>query len=286
MDESPVKQHRVMLRQVQEHLLAAHLLLGSLLESAGMVDVVHHPASPLPDLNYVTPRRSTAWVPGSYVERGLQRLRELGRAPVFQYLEGLLPAQFAETLATTGLRPAPSRQVVAYHTGGVGGEPARRSSASLPDGVRIRPAQAARAARLWQHACGVWTVQLPEAIPAMGDGSASTVSLVATHNRQPAGLARLDVRPEIGTAWLVALATNEQTVGGLAKSLIGASLRSAVRRGCRLIFSFAETPEAHALLEASGLTPVARLARFALPAADHEVNADDDCVAQSVYTVN
>src|SRR5690606_29980295 len=72
MDESPVKQHRVMLRQVQEHLLAAHLLLGSLLESAGMVDVVHHPASPLPDLNYVTPRRSTAWVPGSYVERGLQ----------------------------------------------------------------------------------------------------------------------------------------------------------------------------------------------------------------------
>src|SRR5690606_38599086 len=53
MDESPVKQHRVMLRQVQEHLLAAHLLLGSLLESAGMVDVVHHPASPLPDLNYV-----------------------------------------------------------------------------------------------------------------------------------------------------------------------------------------------------------------------------------------
>src|SRR5829696_21106 len=105
MDESAVKESRRILRLIQDHILQAHSLLGVEQESAGMVDVLHHPTNRNGDLNYVTPRRNTAWVSGGYVEKGLERLRQLGRTERVQYVEGLFPPLFAKTLRELGLEP-------------------------------------------------------------------------------------------------------------------------------------------------------------------------------------
>src|SRR5688500_16804452 len=115
MDDSAVKESRVLLRQVQEHLLQAHLALGAHLESAGMVDVMYTLSTTLGELNYVMPRRNTAWVSGGYVEMGLKRLRALQRAPRFHFIEGLFPAQFGETLGKIGLEARFSIPLMVYH---------------------------------------------------------------------------------------------------------------------------------------------------------------------------
>ncbi len=77
MSDAEVKESRVIMRQVQEHLLQAHLRLGSQEEALGFVDVIYHPTNPVGYLNYITPRRNTAWISGKYIENGLDRLREL-----------------------------------------------------------------------------------------------------------------------------------------------------------------------------------------------------------------
>src|SRR5690606_21093433 len=103
MEDSAVRESRQMLRQVHEHLLQAHTDLGAFRETISVVDVIHHPINPLPDFNYVTPRRNTAWVSGQYVKQGLDRLKQLGRTARVQYLEGLFPPLFAKTLLELGL---------------------------------------------------------------------------------------------------------------------------------------------------------------------------------------
>ena len=102
-EHQDIKATRLLLRQIQADVSAAHEALGALRESAGMVDVVYHPQHDTPELNYVTPRRGTAWVSGAFVAQGLERLQALGRAPRVCYLDGLIPPPFDATLAGLGL---------------------------------------------------------------------------------------------------------------------------------------------------------------------------------------
>src|SRR5690606_25923388 len=101
---SSVKETRVMLRRVQDHLHAAQHAFGVERETLNLVEVIHHPTSTLPDLNYVTPRQKTAWVSGQFVAKGLARLRELERVPRVQYIDGLFLPIFAQSLAELGLK--------------------------------------------------------------------------------------------------------------------------------------------------------------------------------------
>ena len=59
-DDSAIKETRLILRRIQDHLFQAHAAFGAEHQTVGLVDVLHHPTSRLPDLNYVTPRRNTA----------------------------------------------------------------------------------------------------------------------------------------------------------------------------------------------------------------------------------
>ncbi|NJO54968.1 MAG: hypothetical protein HC829_09190 [Bacteroidales bacterium] len=103
MDEAAVRESRKILRRVQEHLHHAHAGLGARQETVGLVDVLYHPTSTLSSLNYVTPRRSTAWVPSEMINQGLEHLRKLERTPRVQYIEGLFPPLFSKTLFDLGL---------------------------------------------------------------------------------------------------------------------------------------------------------------------------------------
>lgn len=102
-DDAKVRATRKVLRQVQTHMLQTHRNLGAQVEEAGLVDVLYHPTSTLPHLNYVSPRQNTAWIPGPAIETGLQRLRAHERKPRVCLVEGLFPPLFAKSLRDRGL---------------------------------------------------------------------------------------------------------------------------------------------------------------------------------------
>lgn len=280
MDEASVRQLRVLLRQVQEHRLAAHRAFGCVQQSAGMVDLVHHPASALPDLNYVLPRRNTAWVPVAYVEQGLRRLRELNRAPVFQYLDVLFPAEFAGALLKAGLRDEPPLPVMAYTVDGLGGVRPPRPATLLPDGACVRAGRHGRGIRLWRQAGARQIVAYGGLVDLTPGADAQAIDLTATFQRRAVGFARLDTRTDTG--WLAALVVAGDAPDEMASALVAAALRSALRRGCRLIFAHPETPEGEMLLQTAGFIAVSWLRRFTLPVSESEMKADDDFLAQSV----
>src|SRR5215212_10671418 len=75
------RESKHILRQIQDHLGEMHVKLGALRESVGMVEVFHHPSTNTPTLNYITPRKNTAWVSSSYLQQGLIYLAQQGRLP-------------------------------------------------------------------------------------------------------------------------------------------------------------------------------------------------------------
>ncbi|MCA9906291.1 MAG: hypothetical protein KC547_20690, partial [Anaerolineae bacterium] len=105
MDEprEQVKAQRAALRRVEHDRFETVSARGTRHETLNLVIVVYHPSDDAPDLNYVAPRRGTAWVSASALQEGLLRLQALGRTPRFAYLEGLLPPFFRQTLVESGL---------------------------------------------------------------------------------------------------------------------------------------------------------------------------------------
>lgn len=103
MNRSKIKSHKERLRQIEDHLRHAHDTMGVERDAIGFVEVVHHPTYMLPALNYVTPRRKTALVPGKHVEDGISSLREHRRSARMLYVEELFPPFFGQSLQKIGL---------------------------------------------------------------------------------------------------------------------------------------------------------------------------------------
>jgi hypothetical protein len=104
-EAAQVREIRHLLRQVDACLRVRRELHGAQHESVGLCDVYWHPENRHPALNLVVPRRNTAYVPIGDVQRGVQRLRELGRPARLQYIEGLFPPQYRDQIQSAGLRP-------------------------------------------------------------------------------------------------------------------------------------------------------------------------------------
>lgn len=79
MNRDETRAARTVLRRIESHLRQSHLEMGAEEEGISFVDVIHHPSSALPTLNYVTPRKKTAWVSGQHLQQGIDNLREKGR---------------------------------------------------------------------------------------------------------------------------------------------------------------------------------------------------------------
>ncbi|MBN8591735.1 MAG: hypothetical protein J0M33_08240 [Anaerolineae bacterium] len=103
-EAAQVREIRQLLRQVDACLRVRRELRGAQHESVGLSDVYWHPDNLHPALNVVVPRRNTAYVPIGDVQRGLHRLRELGRPARLQYIEGLFPPQYRDQIQSVGLR--------------------------------------------------------------------------------------------------------------------------------------------------------------------------------------
>lgn len=279
MDESAVKESRVMLRQIQDHLLAVHALAGATQESAGMVDVLYHPTNPLPQLNYVLPRKNTAWVPTGTIEQGLLRLVDLKRQPGFQYIEGLFPPQFGETLRKIELEPESVRPVFAFRPGGSGGVSSPRPAVRPGADQRIRRVDAARGARLWAQAQGNgWLALLPNALPV--PDAAQAYDLVAYQAHAPAAILRIEVQPHTGTAHFAAL--SQRAGSDVTLALLAAGVRSALRHGGKLVFALPERSAFAEVLADLHFVELGRLLRYAPARAASELEHSHGHLAQPV----
>jgi hypothetical protein len=273
MDESSaVKETRVVLRRIQDHLLHAHKTFGVEHESAGFVDVIHHPTNKLADLNYVTPRRNTAWVSGSYVQQGLDRLSALDRVGRVQYIEGLYPPQFAKTLRDLGLHSENESSLMAFSLSGFAGTTPSLPKPTTPRGVRLELAGDQRATEMWLYVHKNANYDLmtlgvePLAVSREPDTQrlGHDIDLLLHKNDFPVGVVRLGVQSATQSAHIVALALQrEARTPALTRLLMLAGMRAALARGCTMIFAPGENDADRALNRELGFVDVGSMVCYA-----------------------
>lgn len=243
------KEAKVIMRQVQDHLFHVHTNLGALKETVGMVDVFHHPTNPLPNLNYVTPRRSVAWVSASMVKQGLDHLKKFDRPARVHYIEGLLPPLFAKTLRDLNLHVERETPIMVYKPDGVNGQvPPVPSGPELPDGVTIEAVNDQRGIEAWWYVwrnayfdvltLGVEPLFVGRDMAALQLGQ--QVDFLLNRYGFPTGVVRISVQGE--TAHVVCLALlKEARTPDLVRVLQTVALKGALDRKAKLIFAPGET---------------------------------------------
>jgi hypothetical protein len=225
MDEAGVKAARRLLRIVNDHVRLLYQDRGARIEALDLVDVIVHPADPTPELNIVTPRRSTAWVAAGYIQPGLARLRELGRPPRVQYITGLYPPQFAVVLRDLGLQVEHEMPLMIWHAptepSPVAAQPDApkpiqiQTAQDVPPPIWVEMVQSDYLRRLWRDTWRACYTSLYLLGDVTEDESTQTheidhapptvIDYVAAVGTQPVGAARLIMRLEIGSAQIAAL---------------------------------------------------------------------------------
>jgi hypothetical protein len=204
-----------------------------------MVDMFMHPQRPVALLNYVTPRRGTAWVSEEMVRQGLDRLAEQERVPRVQYIEGLFPPQFGKSLRKLGLELDHQTPILMVQT------------ANSPAVVPALPPEVTLSTLTDEQGCAAWQriSQNADADILTLGGEALLISPETASLRQGQqcdyalykqgtllGLARLSVRGESAHLAALALAVGSRTPP-LALSLQLAALRGARERGAKVLFA-------------------------------------------------
>jgi hypothetical protein len=292
MEESAERESRRVLRQVQEHLYTAHENLGALREELGLVDVLHHPSNTLPDLNYITPRRKTAWVSGKDVQRGIDYMNQIERTPRIQYIEGLFPPLFARTLIDLGLEAEKETPLMIYMPQGFNGtKPPSPTLPNMPEGIVVERVQDQRGVEMWWYVwrnahydvltLGVEPLIVGRDVAALRMGQ--QLDIVLHRYNFPVGVARMSVQKE--TAHLLALALmREVRTPELTRLLQIAAMAAAVERGCELIFAPGESETDRRLCRELGFVDLGSIVCYAAKTGHVAEERDASVVAQPILT--
>jgi hypothetical protein len=287
------RETKQILRQVQEHLFHAHLSLGAVQDSVGMVEVLHHPTNPLGMLNYVTPRRNTAWVSRGMIQPGLERLRKLERTPRVQYVEGLYPPMFAKELRTLDLKVEREVPMMVYRPTGINGTiPPAATLPEAPDGVTIQPATDQRSIELWWYVwrnahydvltLGVEPLFVGRDMAALKSGQ--QIDILAYRQGFPVGVARVSIHDK--TAHILALALmKEARTPQMTKLLQAAAMKAAVERNCALIFAPGETDEDRKLCREMGFVDFGSIVCYAAESDTAREESNDSFLDQPVLAL-
>ena len=245
MQRAAIKESRQILRQIKDHLYQTHQNLGGTTESIDLVDVCYHPTNALASLNYITPRRNTAWVAGAAVQKGVQHLRAMKRTPRVQYIKGLYPPHFATTLLDMGLRQEQEFPLMIYVKNGFSDQKSPLVEVgNLPEGIRLECVTDQRGAKLW---CYIWQTDFYEVIslgiePLYAGQDINTLQqgqqldILLYRNDFPAGIARLSIQEEV--AHIVALAFMKETCTPQhSRILYAAGIKAALDHNCTLIYA-------------------------------------------------
>lgn len=294
MDSAAVKETRRLLRQVQDHLLQAHLLLGAEQHNLGMVDVIYHPTNRVGELNYVTPRRNTAWVSGNFVEDGLKHLIDLSRTPRVHYIEGLFPPLFAQTLRELNLSPEYEIPVMIYTREGIDGVlPPPVSLPDIPEGVRYEQVSDQRGIELWWYVyrnaiyevltLGVEPLIVGRDIAALYHGK--QLDIILYRYQFPVGVVRLSLQRENDTAHILALALmHEVRTTDMTRLLLAVGMQAAIDRGYKLIFAPGEAEADRRLLRGMGFMDFGSIVCYAARSERPHQGMPDDALVKSVLT--
>ncbi|MDX2136619.1 MAG: hypothetical protein SF123_00870 [Chloroflexota bacterium] len=227
-----IKQVRTLLRRIEGHRIQTHQDRGALHETVNMVEVLYHPTSALPELNYLMPRRGAAWVSAAALQTGIERIIAVGRTPHIVYLEPLLPPVFRQTLEQVEMRRAAESSIYAVD---VSDAPARAA------GDMVLIAQTVGdVARWWRARSRILAgtrrfrreVRQIEAIHALA-ATGRALPLLIDRQADVAGIASLELQPALKTARLVEfLPLHADDRAPLLRGI----LHAAAARGCDLLF--------------------------------------------------
>jgi hypothetical protein len=275
-----VKESRQTLRTIHNHIQQAHHHTGIVQEDIGLVEVVYHPDTTLPVLNYVTPRRSTAWVPAPEVTRGLDRLRALNRTLRVLYVDELFLPMFAQSLTDLGLQLEREIRLLAC-------KPGLADRAELPAGMRIEPASDDT---LWQqiresgHFNALTQGIEPINTQASGDDAWRTIDLQLRDGSDLLGAARISLYGSSAHLLAVVVARDAPPDEALV-SLYRAALKAAAEQSCTLAFVTAPGGQSRAICYRAGFMDAGRLLCYAEVTGQMNEEIDDGGLAQSVFTL-
>ncbi len=286
MDDSAIRETRQALRRVQQHLSDAHENLGAKRKTVGLVEIVHHPTSKLRILNYITPRKSTAWVSSKEIAQGIEQLRELDRIPRVCYIEGLFPPMFAKSLHELGLRVEQETPIMLYHPkGGILRLP------KMPDGLVLMPVEDQRGSELWWYVwrnayydvltIGVEPLYVGRDMREIATGN--QIDILAYRQSFPIGVVRVTIQGE--TAHITALALMKDVrTPEMTGFLLASALQAAIDRKCTLIFAPGETEQDRRLCRQLGFVDSGSIVCYA-EQPNTSYGEADDSLAQSVLTL-
>jgi hypothetical protein len=267
MEREELKESRVLMRRVDDHLRLAHRMVGAVEETTGAIDVIYHENSRLPQLNYVTPRRNTAWVSGKYVMQGLELLRQKDRTIHVRFAEGLYPSIFVKSLTEIGLVAHHETPIMAYQAQ----QPAIESP-QLPDGVSCVQTAGHDSMAVWWYVwrSGWYDTLINSLEPLLIEREVTNLNadnqlnIILYRNQYPIGISRLTVHA--GGAHLMAQAfLREVRTPALEQLLRQVSVEFALKSGCDLIFACSDSARQRSDYHEMGFTDASRIIIYAQP---------------------
>jgi hypothetical protein len=247
------------LRLAQDHLLEMHLALGAHSTALSLVEVITHQYSRVPELNYVVPRRKTAWITASEVAVGLEQLQQLKRVPRLQYVEGVFPASFADHLSSLNLHLDQRTPILVCR------RDALPAPILLPDGYTFErlPAHHADALFWWDvwrsPSYAVHTLGTEPLV--LGQADAIWTDLVLRHEGKIIGIARLSFHHD--SAHLVALALHQQHSQLFAPFATHACLYAFDRPQIGIVFGTAKDGATQFQMQNAGFWPLGVMVCYA-----------------------
>jgi len=292
LGEKVERETRRVLRRVQDHLINAQLGLGAEHEVVDLTEVVYHPRNTISSLNYVTPRRRTAWVSSDQIQHGLDFLRDKGRTPRLQYIEGLYPPMFARNLGQLNLQVEQETPLMIYeHEEGTPAPPPLRGDDD--DHLRLVTVQDVRGMEVWWYVwrnahyevftLGVEPLFVGRDMAAVAMGR--QIDIIAYEGNFPFGVARVTLFEE--TAHIVSIAIfHELETPEVLKRIIHEALRVSLERGCSLVFKPGATSTDRDVSRGLGFVDFGSIVCYAAKSepSQPQVSADDT-LAQPILDI-
>jgi hypothetical protein len=240
--------------------------MGAQCDPVGFMDVVHHPTSTYAGLNYVTPRRHTAWVSSKQVEAGLDKLREFGRRARIRFAEGLYPPVFIKALRELGLQVEEEIPMMVYRS-----NPKKAFRLPrLPENVAYKVAADQDGIALWWY---VWRNAFYDVMTSgmepiyvgkdMRDVTlGEQIDIILYQHGQAVGVSRVSLYENTGHIQSQALMKEVRTPE-LARVLLAAALKEALDKGCEMVFTSGERGESRDLCRKLGFVDAGSVVTYA-----------------------
>lgn len=288
MNRAAIKESRRVLRFVEEHLAKAHLNLGVKQESVGLVDVTYHPSNKLSHLNYVSPRKKTAWIPGPEIEKGLEHLRRLHRIPRVYYIEGLYPPLFAKSLRDLGLIIEDEIPLMAYRIT----EQKDDLSLTMLSSMHTEEAEDQDGVAMWWY---VWRNAYYDVITGgtepvyIGQDMREItlgrqVDILVYRYGFPVGVIRLTIHDKTANINAIAIMKEERTPQ-MIKVVHQVALKTAIERGCTLVFTSGDSDKNRNICREIGFVDFGSIVCYAEPSENLSEGSDDKALAEPVFVL-